>query len=137
MSETKRCAPFWREFPIWLLGTLGMLILFISALMGELSLFFLGFAMLVILTPGALWCGIKEYESRLGKKGILGFLLFYVCNFMILGALDSMNAWNWVKLCLVLLGAGLILYDIASKRDLSVADSEAREIASKTYTDAP
>ena len=101
-----------------------MLILFISALMGELSLFFLGFAMLVILTPGALWCGIKEYESRVGKKGILGFLLIYVCSFMILGALDSTNVWNWVKLCLVLLGGGLILYDIASKRHISDEELE-------------
>jgi type II secretory pathway component PulF len=72
--------------------------------------------MLVPLIPGVFFLVIEEYEFRLEKRGLLGFLLLFVSDFI--------TDWLWVKLCMILLGGGLMLYDIASKRNLPDAELE-------------
>ena len=117
MSETEKYMPFWGEFLLWLLSTLAMLTYLICILTRELLLLILTFALFVPLAPGLIWCMIKEYKSRVGKKGFLGYFLL-ATSILLLLASNSMIEWIWVELCFVLLGGGLVLYDIASKRNL-------------------
>jgi hypothetical protein len=128
MSETRKHLPFWGEFLTALLITLGLLGQVIYDLTEEPMILTLTLASIVILIPGILWFCIRERglgsKSRIEIRRYLGFFLLFLSLFM--------TEWIWVKLCITLLGAGLILYDIASKRDLLIADSEAHEIASET-----
>jgi len=114
MSETKRYMPFWGEFLLFLLLTLVILALVIYDVTKESLLVILIAVMVAPLILGTFFVAIEEYELRLEKRGLLGFLLIFVSSFI--------TDWLWVKLCLVLLGGGLVLYDITSKKDLSNAE---------------
>ena len=121
MSKIKRYLPFWEEFLFYLIIALGMLMHLISRLTKELLFSILTLVIIVALVLGSFWISIEEYELRLGKKGFLGGLLLCVYS-LLLPSSNSMTGWIWVELCMVLLASGLILYDIASKRDLSNAE---------------
>ena len=123
MSETKRYMPFWMKFLLFLTPVLLVLTLMAFILTGELLIFILTAPICFALTLGMIWVTHKKYESRIGTRGVMGYLLLLVAMFMF--------EWIWVELCLVLLGSGVMLYDIVSKRDLSDADSEARKTVSE------
>ena len=114
MSETERYAPFWIEVLLCLLLPMAMLAGVLCVLTEEFLILIVMLAMVSLFAPVAIWHIYKEYKSRLGIKWVFGFLLILFANFM--------TEWIWVKLCLVLLGGGLMLYDIASKRSLSDAE---------------
>lgn len=116
MSETERYIPFWREFLFYLLFTLFILTLVIYALTEELLIFILTFTFAAALVVVVIWITHKEHKSRLGKRGILGYLLIFFSNFMF--------QWIWVAVCIALLGSAIMLYDVASKRNLSDAELE-------------
>ncbi len=114
MSETERYMPFWGEVLLYLLVALLMLTMMIFALTEEILIFLLAFPIAAAFLIGIIWITHKEYKSKLGKRGILGVLLIFFSNFV--------SEWIWVQLCLFLLGSGVMLYDVASKRNLPVAE---------------
>jgi hypothetical protein len=114
MGKTKGYMPFWGEFLLCAFFTLGMLAQVIYELTRELLFLALMGAMVVTFSIGMLWVAIKKRKIRIKKGGILGLFLLGVSSFM--------TEWIWVMLCMVLLGGGLILYDVVSKRGLSDAE---------------
>ena len=117
MNETERYAPFRVEFLIYLTPVLLVLALVIFKSTGEFLFVNLMFFIVAAFILGWSWFIHKEYEPRLGKRGALGCLLLFFSYLM--------DEWIWVQLCLALLGSGLMLYDIASKREIS--DTERGE----------
>ena len=73
-----------------------------------------------ILIPGIIWFGCRDAGLRsrfhfvLKKWWLLGFVLLWIA--------FSMTDWIWVKLCLVLLADGFILYVTFPKRNRSDED---------------
>ena len=117
MSETKRYMPFWGEFLLFLLLTSVILALAIYDVTKESLLVILIAIMVAPLILGIFFVAIEEYDLRLEKRGFLGFLLIFVSSFI--------TDWLWVKLSMVLLGGTIMLYDVASKRNIS--DEELEE----------
>ena len=116
MSKIKRYLPFWGEFLLFLSLTLGMLAQVIYEIANELLFLILMGAMVVPSATGMLWVAIKKHRVRLEKRGILGLFLLIFSSFL--------TNWVWVMLCITLLGGGLILYDLASKRHISDEELE-------------
>ncbi len=116
MGKTKKPPRFQGEFLETLLIVLFILGTVIYDLTKEPLIYILMFASAAILLPGILWFGIREYHLRflfrfkLRKWWLLGFLLLFVS--------FSMIDWIWVKLCLVLLAGGLMLYDTIPRKYL-------------------
>lgn len=114
MSETERYMPFWGEVLIYLAPSLFILTLALYTLTKELLIIYLMCALMVAFLMGLMWATHNANKSRLGIRGILGFLLIFFSNFV--------SEWIWVQLCLVLLGSGVMLYDVTSKRNLPDAE---------------
>ena len=110
MSETERYIPFWVELLVYLVPNFIMGLLVIYLFTVKFSIVILAFAIADAFLIGVIWTTLKKYKSRLGKKGVLGYLLLLISNFM--------NEWIWVRLCLGFLGGGLLIYDM-SQRDIS------------------
>jgi len=115
MGKTKKQPRFWGKFLGALLITLVALGQVIYDLTKEPFIHILMFASAAILLLGMLCVGHKEFSLRnlfkfnLRKRWLLGFVLLAFSFFM--------TEWIWVKLCLILLGGGLMLDDTIPKRD--------------------
>lgn len=114
MSETERYIPFCVELLVYLVPILFLLLTVIYIFTEKFLIVILGFAIATVFLIGVIWITLKKYKSRLGKGGILGYLLLLGSNFM--------TEWIWVQLCLGFLGSGLMIYDITSKRNLPDAE---------------
>lgn len=117
MGKTKKPPRFWGKFLADLLITLGALGQAIYDFTKDPFIHILMFASVVILLPVILCVGFREYSLRslfrfnLRKRGLLGFFLIAFSFFM--------TEWIWVRLCLILLGGGLMLDDSVPRRNHS------------------
>ena len=123
MRKSRTRPRFWGDFLQSLFFSLGTLGVVIYELTKEPLILTLTVVSVAILIPGIIWFGCRDAGLRsrfhyvLNKWWILGFVLLWVA--------FSMIDWIWVKLCLVLLANGSILYAAFPSRNRS--DTERGE----------
>jgi uncharacterized membrane protein len=109
MSETERNIPFCVELLVYLVPSFIMGLLVIYLFTVEFSIVILAFAIADAFLIGVIWTTLRKYKSKLRKKGVLGYLLLLISNFI--------NEWIWIRLCLGFLGSGLLIYDMSVREN--------------------